>query len=113
MTVSGDGFEPVLSRALPDGLHVREVSEFEDQEPPEGEGATRQVCRLRITGRSPDFWWELVITRGSGADGGHEFHCTRCGHSDQADTVDDVLRLISAGAHLHDIDPAGGGGAPP
>ena len=63
--------------------------------------------RWSITGRNPRFWWDIVITHLSADIGEFELHCTRCGIRDQAASMDNLLQLIRAGAHLHDIDPTG------
>ena len=89
--------------ALPDGLYVRQAS---------GRGGWERLAdesaqQWRITGRNPYFWWDLVITRPDADAGEVEFNCARCGHTDRAPSMRDVLRLIRAGAHFHDTDPAG------
>ena len=94
--------------ALPDGLYVRRASECGARRPLADEGVVLQTRQWRITGRSPNFWWDLVITRYDADVGEVEFHCTRCGHRDLAAAVDDLLLLIHAGAHFHDTDPTGG-----
>ena len=92
---------------LPNGLYVREERAIADaslMEDGTGGGRSR---RWYITGRNPEFWWDIVITRLPSDIWSYELHCTRCGLSDQAASMDDVLRLIRAGAHFHDTDPAG------
>ena len=108
MMTSSNDRELVPLGPFPDGLYVREVWELEGREPASDEGDARQVRRWRITSRNPDFWWELVITLWRDADAPYELRCTRCGLSDQAAAIGDLLGLISFGAHLHDVDPAGG-----
>ena len=91
---------------LPDGLYVRENDE-RDQSTFRGEDA-RRIVTWRITGRNPQFWWDIVLTHLDADAGRVELHCTRCGHRDQASSMDDLLRLIQFGAHFHNTHPAGG-----
>ena len=100
--------EPGPAGPVPDGIYLRDRPDSSDPVPPDGATATEPVGRWRFTGRNPDFWWDLVISRRDSGDQRYELHCTNCGHTDQAFVMDDVLRLIRAGAHFHDIDPAGG-----
>ena len=110
MATFDDGPEFAPPGSLPDGLYVREVAEFAGEEPASDESEAHPVRRWRITGRNPEFWWELVITLWRGADAPYELRCTRCGLSDQAAAIGDLLRLVSFGAHLHDVDPVAGHG---
>lgn len=89
---------------LPAGLYIRSGQDCDLRNSPEVRKGSRQVQQWRVTGESSSFWWELVITK-KGEDS-VEFRCTKCGSIDYAFSVDDVLSLIRAGAHLHDTDPA-------
>ena len=80
----------------------------DDPGPIEDRTADGGSRRWTITGRTPEFWWDIVVTHLPADIGGFELHCTRCGHRDRAPSMDDVLGLIQAKAHFHDTDPAGG-----
>ncbi len=108
MTTSNGEQELLPAELLPDGLYVREVCATAGRKPSANESAAQRAGQWTLTGRNPDFWWDLVITRPDETVGGVEFHCTRCGHTDRAPSMHDVLRLIRAAAHFHDTDPAGG-----
>lgn len=109
MTTSGDDLELIPPGALPDGLYVREAAALDGREPTAGHSNARQTRQWRITGRNPDFCWELIITHWRGVGRWYEMHCTRCGLSDQAVAISDLLGVVWAGAHLHGIDPASRG----
>ena len=94
---------PVWPTELPNGLYVRDY----EREPPGGRSGTTCVQRWTITGRNPDFWWDIVITTHGPDYGAFELHCTRCSHRDCAPSMRDVLSLIRFGAHFHDTDAAG------
>ena len=97
---------PAQPGPLPNGLYVREENEGPDQTAGQGEDAGLQVT-WSITGLNPEFWWDINVTRLGADTGGIELHCTRCGIRDQADSMDDLLRLIRAKAHFHGTDPVG------
>ena len=90
---------------LPEGFYVRELADRHEPELPEGHNKHPISRKWIITGRNPDFWWDIIISRTDAEAGGFELHCTRCGLSDQAAAADDLIRLIEAGAHLHGIRP--------
>ena len=92
---------------LPNGLYVREEHERNQTTGGGEEVNTRRRVTWRITGRNPQFWWDIVVTHLDADAGGFELHCVKGGHRDHAASMDDVLRLIRAGAHFHDTDPAG------
>ena len=107
ISAANDGDGRTWLVELPNGLYVWEVAGDDRRDsttdPVRDEGARR----WRITGRNPDFWWDIVVTRLDNEVGGFELHCTRCGLRDNASSMDDLLRLVRAGAHFHDTDPAG------
>ena len=107
MTTSNGEQELLPTDLLPVGLYVREVCATAGRKPSANESAEQRASQWRVTGRNPDFWWDLVITRPDADAGEVEFNCARCGHTDRAPSMHDVLRLIRAGAHFHDTDPAG------
>ena len=96
---------PAQPGPLPNGLYVREENDGPDQPAGPGEDARRRAT-WSITGRNPEFWWDINVTRLGADTGGIELHCTRCGHRDQAASMEDVLLLLQVGAHFHDTDPA-------
>ena len=106
MTTSDGNREPGPPGALPDGLYVRHASECGAQRPLADEIVALQTRQWYITGRSPDFWWDLVIMSWCAGDRRYQLHCTRCGLRDEAAAIDDLLLLIHCGAHFHDTDPA-------
>ena len=108
MTTTGGEQGPVWPIDLPNGLYVREYVGFHEQTPPDGEDGTAYVWRWTVTGRSQDFWWDIVLTGFDTWTGGFELRCTRCGHRDQGPSVEGMLGLIRAGAHFHNVDPSGG-----
>ena len=99
-----EGQGPAQPGPLPNGLYVRK-NDNPDRAPSHARVAGAR--RWSITGRNPQFWWDIVLSRLDTNAGGFELHCTKCGHRDRASSMDDLLRLIHAGAHLHDTDPAG------
>jgi hypothetical protein len=92
---------------LPEGLWVREFPVDGDREPTRYRREPGETGRWVITGRNPDFWWDIVITRRHAEGEVFRLLCTRCGGGDLAASMDDMLRLIGAGAHLHDVNPDG------
>ena len=99
------GPSPAQPGPLPNGLYVVEDAA---RDLAAGWGEDTRGTTWRITGRNPQFWWDIVLTDLGADAGGFELHCTRCGHRDHAPAIDDVLRLIRAGAHCHDTSAAGG-----
>ena len=98
--------EPRWAECLPHGLYVREGPEETGPDPAEAGPPAGGIQRWSITGRNPAFWWEIVVTDPGTNLGGFEFRCTRCEHRDHAPSLSDVLRLLRAGANLHNTDPA-------
>ena len=96
---------PAQPGPLPNGLHVREENDGRDQTAVQGGDAQRRVT-WSITGRNPEFWWDINVARLGADTGGIELHCTRCDHRDRATSMDDVLLLLQVGAHFHNTDPA-------
>ena len=99
--------EPPWADCLPHGLYVRDGPGDRGGEPTQDAIPKGQFRQWSITGRNPDFCWDLVITQRHADAAVFELLCTKCGGGDLAASMDDLLRLISAGAHLHDVNPDG------
>ena len=97
--------EPPWAPCLPHGLYVRDGPGDRGGEPTQDAIPNGQLRKWSITGRNPDFWWDLVITQRHAETAVFELLCTRCGGGDLAASICDLLRLIRNGAHLHDTDP--------
>ncbi len=97
--------EPPWAADLPDGLYVRDGPGDRGGEPTQDAIPNGQPRQWSITGRNPDFRWDLIITERQAETAVFELLCTRCGGGDLATSMDDVLQLIRNGAHLHDTDP--------
>ena len=104
---SSEGQGPAQPGPLPNGLHVREDAADGEHKPAEVQGGPADTRRWSITGRNPQFWWDIVLTGFGGDADGFDLHCTRCSIRDQAYSMEDLLRLIRAQAHFHGTDPVG------
>ena len=112
METSSDGRNNFPPSPLPNGFYIRELPECVDAKSSQDGPPGRPVRRWNITGHNPEFYWDVVVTHLGSDQEGFELHCTRCSHRDNVLAIDDVLRLIKAGAHLHDVDPDGGSPPP-
>ena len=89
--------EPRWAERLPDGLYVRDGPGDDDRERAQDRPSVARVRQWSITGRNPDFGWDIVVTDLGANLGGFALHCTKYGDRDHALSLDDVLRLIRAG----------------
>ena len=97
--------EPRWAERLPDGLYVRDGPGDDDRERAQDRPSVARVRQWSITGRNPDFGWDIVVTDLGANLGGFALHCTKYGDRDHALSLDDVLRLIRAGTHLPRYQP--------
>ena len=63
MTAHESEHGSVWGNALPNGLYVREYTGNDERELAQECSTTGYAQRWMITGRNPDFWWHIVVTR--------------------------------------------------